>query len=115
MRVNDDEIMVSFEALFPSIPIKHALNSLRNHLEKHAIDPQKITVYLNAAKMCKDMNFFEFRGRFFKKSIHVIIRNKFEKKRLFTTTVVKICRRRVCNHQAQRIGYNVVYAKFPIQ
>lgn len=68
VKINDDEVLISFdvEALFPSIPIKHALTALRNHLEKQYVSPEKINVYLNAARMCMDMNFFEFRGRFFK-------------------------------------------------
>lgn len=66
--VHEDEILISFdvEALFPSIPIFYALKALRDHLKKHNVPQEKIKKYIKTAKMCMDMNFLEFRGRFFK-------------------------------------------------
>lgn len=68
LSIKEDEILVSFdvEALFPSIPIEEALTALRIHLMNLNISNEKINIYLAAAKMCMDTNYFEFRKRFFK-------------------------------------------------
>lgn len=68
IKIEEDEVMVSFdvEALFPSIPVEKALAALDTHLSKQNITPDEKEVYMKAAKMCMEMNFFKFRDKFFK-------------------------------------------------
>lgn len=60
--------MVSFdvESLFPSIPVKKALAALNDHLTKFDVPIEKKSIYMKAAELCMNMNFFEYRDRFYK-------------------------------------------------
>lgn len=67
IRIDDDEIMISFdvEALFPSIPVTVAILALKSNLDKYNIDDDKKRIYLETAKICMSHNFFQYRGRFY--------------------------------------------------
>lgn len=66
--INDDEVLISFdvESLFPSIPLKKALAALKTHLENQDITSEQLNIYMQAAEMCMEMNYFTFRDQFFK-------------------------------------------------
>ncbi|XP_031619415.1 uncharacterized protein LOC116338357 [Contarinia nasturtii] len=68
VQIQEDEVMVSFDvsALFPSIPLDHALVSLENHLRKHNVQSDHLNIYMETAKLCMKMNYFEYRKRYFK-------------------------------------------------
>lgn len=58
-------ISINVESLFPSIPVPEALDNLRDHLVKIDVDERKRNVYTCIAKLCMDLNFFKFRGKFY--------------------------------------------------
>ncbi|XP_055840500.1 uncharacterized protein LOC129908179 [Episyrphus balteatus] len=68
ISIEDDESIVSFdvEALFPSIPVDVAIESLKLHLEAKNVDESHKRVYLRAAKVCMSHNCFVFRDKFYK-------------------------------------------------
>lgn len=53
-QVRRGEILVSFDvaALFPSVPVNDALQSLRQHLERSRAPQNHIEAYLSIAKVC---------------------------------------------------------------
>ncbi|XP_055589434.1 uncharacterized protein LOC129758695 [Uranotaenia lowii] len=77
-KVRRGEILVSFDvsALFPSVPTSDALNSLRGHLERRRVSPNKIEAYLAVAEVCMKQNFFIFRGKFFKQTFGLSMGSK---------------------------------------
>lgn len=71
--IEEDEIMVSFDvaALFPSVPVKDALNLLEDWLLPQKSDAAwkgKVRTYLRLARLCMDENYFQFRGQFYKQT-----------------------------------------------
>lgn len=69
VEIGEDESIVSFDvqALFPSIPVDIAIESLKEHLQKHNVEEEKMCVYLEAATICMSHNCFVFRDIFYKK------------------------------------------------
>ncbi|XP_055846975.1 uncharacterized protein LOC129912629 [Episyrphus balteatus] len=68
IELANDEILASFDvsSLFPSIPVPKAIEIFKNNLIKQNIPIEKVNVYVRAAEMCMNTNYFQFRGRFFK-------------------------------------------------
>lgn len=71
--INDDEIMVSFDvtALFPSVPVKQAINLLEDWLLTQREDAawrHKVRTYLKLTRLCMEENYFSFRGSFYKQT-----------------------------------------------
>ncbi|XP_055854251.1 uncharacterized protein LOC129917995 [Episyrphus balteatus] len=68
IELANDEILASFDvsSLFPSIPVPKAIEIFKNNLMKQNIPIEKVNVYVRAAEMCMNTNYFQFRGRFFK-------------------------------------------------
>ncbi|XP_065075512.1 uncharacterized protein LOC135699238 [Ochlerotatus camptorhynchus] len=65
--INEDEIMVSFDvtALFPSVPVKEAINHLEDWLLTQRDDAawrNKVRTYLKLTRLCMEENYFSFRG-----------------------------------------------------
>lgn len=53
-KLRREEILVSFDvtALFPSVPVTDALQSLRRHLERSRAPHNHIEAYLSVAQVC---------------------------------------------------------------
>jgi hypothetical protein len=70
VELEDDELMVSFdvEALFPSVPLNHALNTIKHHLSRMDIPQQKRNFLIKSIELCAEMNQFQFRGKFYKQT-----------------------------------------------
>lgn len=69
--IEEDETMVSFDvkALFPSIPVKEAINLTEGWLIQQHTEPQwraKVKQFLRLTKLCMEENYFTFRGEFYK-------------------------------------------------
>ncbi|XP_058446374.1 uncharacterized protein LOC131427320 [Malaya genurostris] len=67
----DDEMMVSFDvtALFPSVPVKDSINLLEDWLlqqNSSSLWKCKVRSYLTLTRLCMDVNYFKFRGKFYK-------------------------------------------------
>lgn len=64
VEIAEDEMMVSFdvEALFPSIPIEHAIQAFDEYLVLNGVANEKKSVYIQVAKKCMEQNYFQFRG-----------------------------------------------------
>lgn len=61
--VNSDETKISFDvcSLFPSIPIDVALREFEKYLEPIDIPFEHKSIYYQAARMCMDHSYFQFR------------------------------------------------------
>lgn len=68
IEIEEDEILVSFDvtALFPSIPVDLAIESLQKHLETRGAKPEELKLLIKTAKICMSHNCFVFRNQFFK-------------------------------------------------
>lgn len=68
VEIADDEAMVSFDvtALFPSIPLKEAMEELKKELIENDVPEEKRKVYMKASKVCMNQNIFQFRNKFYK-------------------------------------------------
>jgi hypothetical protein len=71
--INEDELMVSFDvkALFPSVPVKEAINLLEEWLlsqKEEAAWKNKVRMYLKLTRLCMEENYFTFRGCFYKQT-----------------------------------------------
>ncbi|XP_062700128.1 uncharacterized protein LOC134284823 [Aedes albopictus] len=73
LSVNDDEILVSFDvkSLFPSIPVKEAINLLEDWLLNQYEDSnsdwiKKVRTYIKLTKLCMEENYFSFRNETYK-------------------------------------------------
>lgn len=77
-KVRRGEILVSFDvaSLFPSVPIADALRSLRRHLERCRVPHHHIEAYLLVAEVCRNQNFFAFRGKFYKQTFGLSMGSK---------------------------------------
>ncbi|XP_055534819.1 uncharacterized protein LOC129724165 [Wyeomyia smithii] len=65
--------MVSFDvtALFPSVPVKEAINLLEDWLLSQQCDnpwKTKVRSYLKLTRLCMEDNYFSFRGKFYKQT-----------------------------------------------
>jgi hypothetical protein len=72
-KIEDDEMMVSFDvvALFPSVPLKDAINLLEDLLLRQHSDNNwklKVRTYLKLTRLCMEENCFTFRGEFYKQT-----------------------------------------------
>lgn len=72
-NIGEDVIMVSFDvtALFPSVPVKEAINLLEDWLLKQSEDTtwkNKVRSYLKLTRLCMEENYFVFRGNFYKQT-----------------------------------------------
>ncbi|XP_055542782.1 uncharacterized protein LOC129728370 [Wyeomyia smithii] len=78
VEIRRGEALVSFDvtALFPSVPVTDALNSLRRHLERKKAPPNHIEAYLLITETCMNQNFFSFRGRFYRQVFGLSMGNK---------------------------------------
>lgn len=78
LKLRRGEILVSFDvvALFPSVPVTEALQSLRRHLERCRVPHNHIEAYLSVAQVCMDQNFFSFRGKFYKQTFGLSMGSK---------------------------------------
>lgn len=70
VELQDNEILVSFDvaALFPSVPIEKTLEIVENWLLKNKISAEKISLYLNATRLCMKESFFQFNDKFYKQT-----------------------------------------------
>lgn len=77
-KLRRGEILVSFDvaALFPSVPVADALQSLRRHLERSRAPPNHIEAYLSVAQVCMNQNFFSFRGKYYKQNFGISMGSK---------------------------------------
>lgn len=71
--IQDDEIMVSFDvkALFPSVPVKEAINLLEEWLLNQHNESNwknKVRYYIKLTRLCMEENYFSFRGNFYKQT-----------------------------------------------
>ncbi|XP_062535185.1 uncharacterized protein LOC134204386 isoform X1 [Armigeres subalbatus] len=72
-HIEEEDIMVSFDvaALFPSVPVKDALNLLEDWLLTQRTETTwrgKVKMYLNLARLCMTENYFTFRGNYYKQT-----------------------------------------------
>ncbi|XP_062704209.1 uncharacterized protein LOC134286591 [Aedes albopictus] len=77
-KLGRGEILVSFDvtALFPSVPVNEALQSLRRHLERSRAPPNHIEAYLSVAQVCMNQNFFTFRDRVYRQTFGLSMGSK---------------------------------------
>ncbi|XP_062708533.1 uncharacterized protein LOC134288261 [Aedes albopictus] len=77
-KLGRGEILVSFDvtALFPSVPVNEALQSLRRHLERSRAPPNHIEAYLSVAQVCMNQNFFTFRGKVYRQTFGLSMGSK---------------------------------------
>lgn len=72
------QISKSFDvaALFPSVPVAEALQSLRRHLERSRAPLNHIEAYISVAQVCMNQNFFTFRGKFYRQTFGLSMGSK---------------------------------------
>lgn len=79
MKLPDDEVFVSFdvESLFPSVPVKTALNTLKYHVYRQDITKEKKDIIVRSAEHCMSnkQNQFSYRGKFYKQKYGTAIGN----------------------------------------
>jgi hypothetical protein len=66
--LQEDEILVSFDikALYPSIPVKEALNKAQDWLLQQPHPKAHVNMYMKLLKLCMEECYFVFQGEFYK-------------------------------------------------
>ncbi|XP_055388054.1 uncharacterized protein LOC129616456 [Condylostylus longicornis] len=81
LKIGPDELMVSFDvqALFPSVPVKEALEYLKVWLSTQAGETEnwnnKVKEYHKLARLCMEENYFEFRNEMYRTTSGVSMGN----------------------------------------
>lgn len=67
IEIENDEIMISFDvtALFPSVPINIAIESIKKHLITFDLPEDHLNTYITAIELCMKHNCFKFRGTYY--------------------------------------------------
>lgn len=68
--IEENEEMVSFDvtALFPNIPVKAALDEMNRWICTNNTSDEIRNVYMKVASLCMNLNYFQFRNKFYKLS-----------------------------------------------
>lgn len=82
IKIQDDELLVSFDvvALFPSIPVEKAVNTMKYHISRQNISSDKKSIIIKSVETCMALNQFQFRGKFYRQLMGAAIGNSLSPK-----------------------------------